>query len=105
MVTQITVNRKSRRAERRQRQIGNDISISESNRASRTEKHALPHSRVAVGHEWDVHLMLGIVVADVLPIYPVEPAIGQLNGMVADHNPAFEQHSSFPAHLPTNHIA
>ncbi len=48
--------------------------------------------------------MLGIVIANVFPIDPVEPAVGQFHGVVADHDAIFGEQPSFRSDLHCEHI-
>src|ERR1700680_4132833 len=104
MVVQITVHRKSSGSEPRQGQISDDIRIANRNRAGCAQKNTLPDSGVAIRHERNVYLVRRIVVADVLPIDPVEPAVSQLNRMVADYEAIFGEQSSLRSDLHSQDV-
>ncbi len=66
-----------------QRQFGVHAGVADRHRARRAEVHGLPDPGVAVGHERIAvgRVLVRPLIAEVVPVDPVEPAVGQLDAV------------------------
>ena len=80
-VLEIAVNRQRGRTRGRQGEIGRHVRIPHHDLTRGAEEYALPNACIPIRQERDIELPLGIVITEVLPIDPVQPAIRQFDAV------------------------